>query len=292
MPWDTDVPESEPFDAGRGVWSPDGKRIAFEHTDLTQTGEGPFNALWVYDLETEERREMAPGPIIYPAWSPDGEWFVFQTATDPPFLWKIRVDGKEATPLTGPGSPNPDLGYAVVGAWHPSGDGILFSVAAGDLRGLWMIRPDGSGARRVQPYAQHGSWFPDGQRIAYLNWDESLPLGRKQQFFVADADSVSGQRVTDRPKEWLRLPSVSPDGEQIAFVDWGPNGNEVFLMNADGTNQRQMTGGWGLIQKVQWSPDGKHILFDRDIPNVSRRLYLLDVQTLEVEPLFPTQQKK
>ena len=292
VPWDTDIPESEAFDAGYGVWSPDGKQIAFQHTDLDETGEGPFDALWVYDLETKERREIAPGRIVYPAWSPDREWFVFQTATDPQFLWKIRANGEEATPLTGPGSPNPDIGYTVVPAWHPSGDSILFSVSAGDERGLWMIRPDGSNARRIQPYSQHGSWFPDGQRIAYLDWDESLPTERKKQLFVANADSASGQRITDRPTEWLRLPSVSPDGKQVAFVDWSPRGNEVFLMDADGANQRQMTGGRGLIDKVQWSPDGRYILFDRWIPNLSLRLYLLDVQTLEVEPLFPATQKQ
>lgn len=294
VPWDTDIPESEPFDATMGTWSPDGKRIAFVHTALDQTGQGPLDALWTFDFETRERREIVHGRIIYPEWSQNGEWLVFQTKSDPQYLWKIQSDGQGATPLTGPGSPNPTLRYTILGKWHPSSDSILFTIGAGDPRGVSVMAADGTGARIVIPYGMHGSWFPDGKRLAYMAWDPALPVYNQQQIFVANADGSNPRRITNSSAGKAVQPSVSPDGEQIVFVDWDErdkDGDELFLVSPDGSNLRQVTGGQGLIENPKWSPDGRCILFARWIPNISRRLYLLDVETLEVEPLFPAKHK-
>jgi hypothetical protein len=51
-------------------------------------------------------------------------------------------------------------------------------------------------------------------------------------------------------------PSVSPDGNRIAFV----RGENVFVMNADGSAIRQVTTAGGMAPR--WSPDGTKILFE------------------------------
>ena len=65
-----------------------------------------------------------------------------------------------------------------------------------------------------------------------------------------------------------RYPSYSPDGTQIAFrgdLDLvEPSGDEeIYVMNADGTNVRQLTSNADFDSAPSWSPDGKQIVFER-----------------------------
>jgi hypothetical protein len=65
-----------------------------------------------------------------------------------------------------------------------------------------------------------------------------------------------------------RYPSYSPDGTQIAFrgdLDLAePSGDEeLYVMNADGTNIRRLTSNGDFDSAPSWSPDGKRILFER-----------------------------
>ena len=61
-----------------------------------------------------------------------------------------------------------------------------------------------------------------------------------------------------------RYPSYSPDGTQIAFrgdLDLAePSGDEeIYVMNADGTNVRQLTSNADFDSAPSWSPDGTRI---------------------------------
>lgn len=62
-------------------------------------------------------------------------------------------------------------------------------------------------------------------------------------------------------------PSWSPDGSKIAFVHNvvvnGSGNYEIYVMNSDGSNQRQLTNNAGRDDQPAWSPDGKTIAFTR-----------------------------
>jgi len=64
------------------------------------------------------------------------------------------------------------------------------------------------------------------------------------------------------------VPSWSPDGTQIAFTSNRAGVNEIWIMNTDGSNQKQLTKtvASGIIDEgsngPSWSPDGKRIAFD------------------------------
>src|SRR3990172_7880232 len=87
---------------------------------------------------------------------------------------------------------------------------------------------------------------------------------------VAVAGSASARPITfddlyGMPRS--REARISPNGEQIVFVltttDPKTNTREshIWLMNADGSSQRQLTQGTGEESSPRWTVDGKSILF-------------------------------
>jgi TolB protein len=58
-------------------------------------------------------------------------------------------------------------------------------------------------------------------------------------------------------------PSWSPDGNQIIFSSTRDGGDdEIYVMNADGSNQTRLTNNPGHDAGARWAPDGKRIAFD------------------------------
>jgi len=288
--WDTDVPESAPVRGLLGTWGPDGERIAFIHTPDTADVSAPFNQLWTYHLTADTMRRVTRGPLLTPNWSPSGERFVFHSDAIPQHLFTVGADGQTLRKLTGEGSPNPDFENTVIGKWSPSGERILFSVEAGERSGIYTMNPDGSNVVEVDSWSVQPAWFTSGNRVTYISWDQSLDDdSRKKQIYVADTDGTGKRKLTNlKNSRSVGWPSVSPDGETIAFV----YDRQVYLMSATGENVRQVTGGEGYAKQPVWNPDGETILFWRryfDSAQTPERLYFLDVQTLEVEPVFPTE---
>jgi Tol biopolymer transport system component len=204
-------------------------------------------------------RRVMKGPRFTPDWHPDGSRFVFHSTRIPQYLFTVGADGPPIRQLTGPDSPNPDLENTVVGRWRPDGNRILFSVEAGDQSGIYTMDSDGSSVQKLVAWSLMPDWFPSGKRITYVSWDQSVEdLARRKQIYVARADGTDRRKLTDLDDSRdILWPSVSPDGQRIAFV----YNDQVYLMTADGTNVRQITGGSGFAATPTWSPDGKTILF-------------------------------
>ena len=80
----------------------------------------------------------------------------------------------------------------------------------------------------------------------------------------------------------IQDPQLSPDGRQIAFVidraDWKANRRigHIFRINADGTNQVQLTFNERGESSPRWSPDGRSIAFvARRDPDTANQIYVL-----------------
>jgi TolB protein len=56
-------------------------------------------------------------------------------------------------------------------------------------------------------------------------------------------------------------PAWSPDGTRIVFAAGTLNKFELFVINADGTGEQQLTQGQGQAWRPDWSPDGQKIVF-------------------------------
>ncbi|MDT7808049.1 MAG: TolB protein [Acidobacteriota bacterium] len=80
--------------------------------------------------------------------------------------------------------------------------------------------------------------------------------------YVIDADGKHQTRLTTDPADDV-LPIWSPRGDQIAFVTNRGGSYNIYLMNADGSNQRPLrsTGDPIYGDDIEWSPDGTKLKF-------------------------------
>jgi Tol biopolymer transport system component len=152
---------------------------------------------------------------------------------------------------------------------------LCIGFAGTDLIGLWVLNMDGTGLTRIVSERTEEkrlrainkcSWSPDGQWIMF---EEELRGTKPDNFHnIARCDTTGGQvrrLLLGGEKEHYRQPSVSPDGQSIAFVKY-PNGYPgerwIWLMTIDGTEAHPLGGKqslstWGTWPT--WSPDGKSI---------------------------------
>jgi TolB protein len=142
-----------------------------------------------------------------------------------------------------------------------------------------VMQPDGSDRRLLSDASRADlfpAWSPDGQRIAFTsgegnqfeNADENYPqiLGTRR-IWLANADGSSKSQLTDDPAYADQFPQWSADGAHILFVHQQaeairpesdvPILAEVWLMKADGSEQRKvvdgLSGGFGYYGYVDWS---------------------------------------
>src|SRR5690606_30579575 len=58
-------------------------------------------------------------------------------------------------------------------------------------------------------------------------------------------------------------PSYSPDGSQVVFESDRGGTQQIYTMNADGSNQQRISFGDGRYSTPVWSPKGDYIAFTK-----------------------------
>jgi TolB protein len=181
-------------------------------------------------------------------------------------LYLMRPDGTHQRRITNSAE------LELSARWSP--DGKWIAIARGPHQlcpQAYLMRADGTGLRRLthaRGCYTSLAWSPDGQRIGFLR---DVPVKGNPPVLVIGTIKLNGsglKTLTDG-KSFDVGPKWSPDGTTVAFAR-GAGSSAIWLMNTDGTNQRQLTHPYQLADVEQdedttadWSPDGKWIAFSR-----------------------------
>jgi Tol biopolymer transport system component len=207
------------------IWSPNGTRIAFSHTDPNPP-EGHMN-VYVMNADGTGALNLTPGANdgqghtgIDPTWSPGGNSIAYNDNAN---IWVMdAASGAGKSQLTT--GPQADL----FPAWSPNATKIAFTR---DLD-IWVMNADGSAPTRLTSAtaAERGAdWSPDGSKIVY---------DRSGQIWSMNADGSGQIALTGGAGQGGVAPAWSPDGTKIVFSSnafTAPNGYDIFIMNPDGT---------------------------------------------------------
>ena len=94
-------------------------------------------------------------------------------------------------------------------------------------------------------------------RIAYAGEDVSS----NTQIYTSNADGSDIQQLTDDSQNNM-FPAWSPDGTKIAYMAYTGSSDQIFVMNADGSNKTELTTDVSLTNAIPaWSPDGTRIAY-------------------------------
>ncbi len=109
---------------------------------------------------------------------------------------------------------------------------------------------------------------PDGKKIVYSVGYYSVPENKSnREIFVMNADGSDNRQITKTPfseseAKWIK------NGAKIAFLSSESGTSQIWEMNPDGTERRQLSHYDGNIEGFSFSPDEKKVLFIAQVKTV------------------------
>jgi TolB protein len=247
------------------TFSPDGKRFAWVR-NFPQSGE---TSLFVANSDgTNEQKivsrqrpvRFTAGAGIGPSWSPENDVVAVTAAGPEEGVDKhsvVLVDlnsrtEKDATPHR--------WSFLQQVAWTSHNAGLV--VAAQEQQGgstqLWYVEhPGGEVSRITNDLNNYNgvSISADGSTLATVQSQNSSTV-----WVAPNARAEAAIKLTSGTNEGGNGLAFMPDG-RIIYTVFGGGKSDMFMVNPDGTNQRQLTANAGLNALPYASPDGRYIVF-------------------------------
>jgi len=201
-----------------------------------------------------------PGEELDPALSPDGRYVAFsrlRTLEDSVDLYIKDIDLGTLRRVTA--DPASDRSPA----WSPDGKHLAFMRQSAQQTSLYMVAASGGLVQKLTDLDCHCTpslaWSPDGQWLAYA---DPAPSDTARSLFLFSLHTRQKQQLTTPPAGYGDgHPKFSPDGRMLAFAREHKGMAALYLLDLETRKARRLTTASFFSQGLDWTPDGKHILF-------------------------------
>lgn len=260
------------------TWSPDGEHIAF-----ASNRENNAFAIWRMNLEEGEGSAVQLTSAVgfhAPDWSPDGSTIAFHAAGGG--IFTVPATGGPHSELT--------LENDYTPRYSPDGGEVVFTRQTGPDQEIWMMSSAGQGASVLTTASTrnfHPAWAADGGLVYFVSLYRDDDLRRA--IFACDLDVCEpADRVTPIEGTQNRHPALSPDGRTLAFLSARIEfGVEMVLQDLETgehtvvplPRELRLTYGW-TYQKLEFSPNGKKILFGAEYEEENWDIFVADISKL------------
>jgi Tol biopolymer transport system component len=194
-------------------------------------------------------------------------------------IWTAKLDGTQPRQLTR----KLEVGLP---SWSRDGRRIAYMAGTG-RRGLgevWVMSADGGGKKRLAipepfyPEIVNGdavSWTPDGKTLLVA----ATRLDYKKQKTISTPVVLAVPVDGGKPRVLCTLPrgedfagvyspQLSPNGKRLAFIYRRDLNQALYVANPDGSKRRRLaTASADQGRKLDWSPDGRRIVFTQRVNN-------------------------
>ena len=217
---------------GRTGWTADG-RVLFT------TGSNDTSRVYAISPAGGEPTLLATVPGRAATLSPDGTRVLYAVGPwEASYLVVSALDGSGAQRLTS--------GISTVwsGRWSSDGEWIAFEQTDGGSMNVWMIQADGTSGHRMTAFdstegnPQLPAWSAEGK----LAFQVSGPAPFTGHIWVLDEHGNAPVQLAPHTAFYAdEIPVWFPDETRLAFQSDRTGRTEIWVMDADGTNARQLT---------------------------------------------------
>jgi TolB protein len=239
----TEPVEGEHRFSGVPTWSPDRSQIVF----ASNRDDGGLANLYVVNVDGTNLRRLTDhdGLDYTPDWSPDGSTIAFLSDRDGFYeLYAMDADGSNVRRLT---HLEKEENQLCCPDWSPDGSKIVFMTIAPPRSTQVQLLDLDSGEVNLVSRGGLPRWSPDGEWIAFF--------GARYQVHVMRPDGTDVRQVS-AVEGITTYPAWSPDGRWIVFnrvPSMGDyEGTELYIVNFDGTGQRQLTDNQVMDGHANW----------------------------------------
>lgn len=264
---------------GFATWSPDGKEIIYQHTEM-EDRKGK-NGLWRVHADGSGALQILSGITEHPKWSPDGLWLVFDSDTGQ----NIKI-----VPAEG-GDPREFLPSSIriknggLPCWSPDSKQIAF--IEGSTGSLYVIHLESGELKAL--YNQEGKlpmpggWTPDGTYVLVALMDRET---RKSTLWKFASDGKDKIQIKGHHENFYRHLALSPDGVWLVYAALVDNRLGLYLMPAKGGKSLPLAiSADAHNEGPSWSPDGLSIAFN-STRNQNADVWIMDLDLDRIRLLF------